>query len=163
MKKALVMAIAACGLLGTARTDGSEPNSAAEKLIPLLDAADYAITHDLAVRPDGADDIVQQIDAPVTDAAESADVWHCCDDVTPSASAGTEYSSENLAATASLDAAILNEKFDRAFEAGGFTGFVEHCAKREVIPFKSLDRRKDREMVFGVNFDGVLGLFVFTQ
>lgn len=58
-------------------------------------------------------------------------------------------------------AAQLDDNLDPAFGKGGLRGFVEDCAELEVVPLKTLQDDEDRQMMIGVNFDGVLGLYVF--
>lgn len=46
---------------------------------------------------------------------------------------------------------------------GGLLGFARECAEIELVPLKSLHESEERRMMLGVDFDGVLGLFVLTR
>ena len=42
----------------------------------------------------------------------------------------------------------------------GFRGFVEDCMEAEVVPITTFHSSDDKRVVFGVNFDGILGVHV---
>ena len=42
----------------------------------------------------------------------------------------------------------------------GLRGFVEDCMEAEVVPITTFHSSDDKRIVFGVNFDGILGVHI---